>query len=249
MYQIEQKRKWLLSVVFGAVVGMIAHPTFAHDEQTESISHEESKQPQASLNAQASAVVVQDTVKIILATEISDASQAKVNSALSKAVNSVMQEAKAGADSKVKVSSGNYRLWPFHDKNGKISSWQGRGEIVLESTDFAAASDLAGKLADRMPIASLDFSVSPQARARQEQALLTEAARAFRDRAQALTDAFGFSSYTIRNIDLGGAGAQYQPAPRMMAMAADKSSVPLEAGTEQVTLSVRGSIFLHSAQK
>jgi predicted secreted protein len=158
-----------------------------------------------------------------------------------------MQEAKA--NSKVKASSGHYSLWPFRDKNGKISNWQGRGEIILESTDFAAASDLATKLGDRMSIANLAFSVSAPARAKQEQALLTEAAQAFQNRAQALTQAFGFAAYTVRNIDLGGAGAQYQSAPRMMAMAADKASVPLEAGTETVTLSVRGSIFLHSAQK
>ena len=53
-----------------------------------------------------------------------------------------MKQAKGNP--KVKASSGNYRVWPSNDKNGKISNWHGRGEIFLESTDFAAASDLAG---------------------------------------------------------------------------------------------------------
>src|SRR3546814_13703368 len=49
---------------------------------------------------------------------------------------------------------------PMSDKDGKISNWRGRGEIFLESSDFAAASELASTLSDRMPIANLGFSVS-----------------------------------------------------------------------------------------
>lgn len=211
------------------------------------------KWPQASLNAQASAPISQDTVKITLATEISDVSQAKAASRLSKTLDSVMKQVKDTDKVKnatIKVTSGNYQLWPLNDKDGKISSWHGRAEILLESRDFSAASDLAGALSDRMPVANLNFSVSPQARSRQEHELLADAARAFRDRAQAVTDAFGFARYTIRNVQVGGAGAQHQPAPRAMAMSLQKSAdIPLEGGTETVIVTVRGSIFLHSAQK
>lgn len=260
MYLTEQKRKWLLSAIFSASLAALtasaaAAPVYEGEGNDASAPrHESGKLPQASLNAEASAVIAQDTVTITLAAELGDPSQAKVNSSLTKLLGSVMQDAKAAAkeNAKIKVSSGNYRLWPFYDKNGKIANWQGRGEIFIESGDFAAASDLAGKLADRMPISNLSFSVSPAARAKQEQALLKQAADAFRERAQALTEAFGFASYTVRTLDLGGSGAHmpYQPAPRMMSMAADKAAgAPLEAGTEQITLSVRGTVFLHSRQK
>lgn len=245
MYLSKQKRKWLLGVALCMGAGALALPASAQNDDTEPKG---GKWPQASLRAEAAAEIPQDTVKITLASEISDVSQTAVAKALSKTLEGVMSQAKG--DPKVKVSSGNYHLWPMNNEKGKISNWRGRGEIFLESTDFAAASELAGKLSDRMPIANLAFSVSPNARAKQEQALLTQAVQAFGERAKALTDSFGFASYTIRNIDLSGAGAQYQPAPRMMAMAADKSSsVPLEGGTETVTVSIRGSIFLHSTQK
>lgn len=246
MYLSTQKRKWLLGIALCMGASVLALPASA--QQDDDSAAKGGKWPQASLRAEASAEVPQDTVKITLATEISDVSQTAVAKALSKALDSVMSQAKG--DPKIKVSSGNYRLWPMSNEKGKISNWRGRGEIFLESTDFAAASELAGKLSDRMPVDNLAFSVSPQARAKQEQALLTQAVQAFSDRAQALTGALGFASYTIRNVDLGGAGAQpYQPAGRMMAMAADKASVPLEGGTEMVTVSIRGSIFLHSTQK
>lgn len=247
MYLSGQKRKWLSAIVLCIGAGAWAMPVSA--QQGSSPQAKGEKWPQASLRAEASAEVVQDTVKITLATEVSDASQTAVAKALSATLASVMADAKGNP--RIKVSSGNYHVWPMNNDKGKISNWRGRGEIFLESTDFGAASELAGKLSDRMPVANLDFSVSPEERAKQEQALLAQAAQAFQARAQALADAFGFAGYTIRNINLDGAGAQpYRPVgARVMAMAAEKSSVPLEGGTSMVTVSIQGSVFLRSTQK
>src|SRR5690554_884104 len=234
-------RKYFLSVALMAVSGAVALPAYAQEAQ-----HKKQQWPQASLQAEASAEVVQDTVRITLASELSDSSQAAVANVLSKTLEDVMIDAKG--HNKIKVSSGNYRIWPMNDQDGKISNWRGRAEIVLESQDFAAASRLASDLNERMPIANLQFSVSPKARAEKEAALLTQAAQAFRDRAQALAQAFGYAGYAIKEINLGGSGTHYESAPRMLAMSA-KADVPLEAGTETVSVSVQGSIFLNSAQK
>ncbi|TCT01143.1 SIMPL domain-containing protein [Paralcaligenes ureilyticus] len=245
MYLSEQKRKWLSVAVLAAAANFLALPAQAQNAATQPAQ----SWPQASLGAEVSAQVLQDTVKITLASELDGASQTKVADQLSKTLEGVMHDVKG--DAKVKASSGNFRVWPVNNEHGKISSWHGRGEIFLESTDLAAASALAAKVSDRMPIANLAFSVSPKARAKQEQLMLTQAAQAFRERAKALTEALGFASYTIRNIELDGVAAHYQPVPHMMAMAAPKAgtATPLEAGTETVTVSMRGSIFLRSAQK
>ena len=208
------------------------------------------KWPQANLQAEASTEIAHDTVRITLASEVSDVSQTAVGETLSKTLDDVMKQAKGHEG--IKVTSGNYQIWPMNDKDGKISNWRGRGEIFLESKDFAAASKLASSLGDRMPIANLSFFVSPQERARQEEALLTKAADAFRDRAKVTAQAFGFGDYSIKEITLDGAGTRYEAAmgaPRMMSMSAEKAVVPLEGGTDRVTVSVRGSIFLHSTQK
>src|SRR3546814_7611175 len=87
-----------------------------------------------------------------------------------------MAQAKAAAKGKagIKISSGNYRIWPMNDKDGKITNWRGRAEILLESTDFAAASELAASVSDRMPVANLSFSVSPQERAKRSEAHTSE---------------------------------------------------------------------------
>lgn len=208
------------------------------------------KYPYASLRAEAVTEVAHDTVRITLAAELRDTEQAEVAAILTRTVDSVMKQVKDRDG--MKVYSGNYQIWPMNDRDGRISDWRGRAEVIIESMDFEAASRLAAEVSDRMPISNLSFSVAPQERARQEALLLTEAASAFREKAQALTAAFGYESYSIREIELGGAGAAYPPeGRRMMAMAASDAAVgvPLEGGTERISLSVQGTVFLHSSKE
>jgi predicted secreted protein len=203
--------------------------------------------PQAGLQAAASSQIAQDTVTVTLSAQVNDASRQAVNSLLTESLDTAVVSAKK--HDAVKVYSGNFRVWPFTDEDGKVTRWQGRAELILESKDFAAASDLAASLENQLSITNIAFSVSPERRAEAEEALLEQAASAFRKRAQALAAAFGFQGYSIKELNLGGAGVEYSPAPRMMAMAADKASVPLEGNTETVTVSVHGTIYLQRENK
>lgn len=248
MYLLKHKPSWLTGLAVGLAIALVA-PVHAHGTDVDNDRGYRAV-PQATLDAQASKEIQQDTVSITLVKELSDPAQAVVVKGLSEALDSVMKEAKA--ETAVQSRSGNYRVWPHTDEKGAITNWRGRAEIVLKSTDFEAASKLAARLSDRMPISGMGFSVAPETRARHEQALLAEAAKAFQDRAQALAAAFGFESYSIKNVALGGMGMPYQPMPRMMAMAAsvdESARVPLEPGTEQVTVTMQGSIFLRSKEK
>lgn len=206
--------------------------------------------PLATLNAQVFETVAQDTVTIVLAAQVSEANQDAAVRKLTEALDSVMKQAKA--QQKVEARSGNYRVWPHTDKQGAISNWRGAAEVVLESSDFAAASKLASQLSDRMPIADMSFSVSKALRAEREQALLADAAKAFQTRAQAVAASFGFTAYRIKNVEVGGSG--YAPPMPRMAMAsaafAEKAvaDVPVEPGTETISLSMQGAIFLLDKQ-
>ncbi len=233
-----------------AVLGVaMAAALFISPAHAESELPADTKFPYASLRAEAVREVARDTVRITLAAEVRDSLQAEVAASLSRTVDSVMQQLK-GTEA-VKIYSGNFQVWPMNDRDGRISDWRGRAEIILESMDFELASKLAASVSDRMPISNLDFSVAAKERARYEAELLEEAAAAFKERAEATAAAFGFASYTIREVRLGGAGASYQPeARRMMAMAADASGgIALEGGTERISLAVEGTIFLHSAKE
>lgn len=245
MFLLARNSKALMSGVI-VLASVVALPASARERGE---AWQAARGPQATLSAQASSVVPQDTVQITLASELSAASQIEVAQALNKVLDDTMKQAKGHQG--IEVRSGAYRVWPISKRDSKETEWWARGEIVLTSTDLDGVAKLASDLGDRMPIAGMFFSVSPQRRITEEKALLEQAVQAFKVRAQALTQALGFESYSYRNIDLGGDGAQIQPMPRMMmsAMASDKVAAPVDAGTETVTVSVHGTIALQPANK
>ena len=207
--------------------------------------------PQLSLEAAASSDVAQDKVEVTLAKEIEGADQAQLSDQLNKVLASTLATAKR--NTKVESRSGNYRVWANTDRNGKITGWRGRAELVLESKDFVAASTLAGELSQAMAVSNINFSLSREAREAEEQRLLQEAAKAFGVRATSAAQAFGFGSYAVKTLDLSGSGTVYSPRPMMMrAASADAKmaeALPLEAGKATVTVSVRGTVELLGTQQ
>lgn len=196
-----------------------------------------------SLSAQAAAEVPTDVVHVTLAAEQEGAEPAAISSALSKRAEAVIAQAKRTAG--VQAESGGFTIHPSTDRNGRISTWRGRAEVVLQSRDFAAVSKLTGELASQMQVQGMSFSLSREARLATENKLAGEAVAAFRDKAQATTKLFGYNSYTIREVSLNESGVM-PPAPRMygakMAMADAAAPVPIEGGKTQVTVSVNGSV-------
>lgn len=234
------------SLLSGLMLGAaLALSPLAQAKPHQDVLDSRQDRPQVTLSAQASADVQQDTVQVTLAAEISGASQTAVADQLNTQLDSVMKQAK-GHDG-INVSSGLYRIWSMNDRDGRVSEWQGRAEILLKSHDFAAASRLAAQLSDRMPIAGMAFSVSRERQAAEEQKLMQQAVKAFQDRAQALTQALGFDAYRLHAVDLGGSGeTPISPMPRMMmsAMAADQVAAPIEGGRQTISVSVQGTIVL-----
>jgi len=223
----------------------------AHSEKQDHDAHWAKRPPVISLQSEAVTEVQQDKVTIFLATEFNEATQAEVDQQLRKVVDSVIAEAKQ--QEVVNVSSSHYRVYPTSDRKGAISGWRGQAEIKLESTDIQAAGELATQLSDRMAVSRLYFSVSPEARAQYEKELLSDAIDNFKQRAQVITDNMGFASYQYKEVNVGGSGANYMPVGRsaMMASSDVMSSAPmqeklaLESGTEHISVSVNGSIYLH----
>jgi len=206
--------------------------------------------PTLSLSAAATSEVAQDKVTITLANEIEGNDQAKLSQQLNQLLETTLAEAKR--NTAVTARSGNYNVWANTDRNGRITTWRGRAELILESKDFGAASKLAGELSRQMAVSNVSFSLSREAREAAEKKLLTQAADAFLARAQAAAKAFGYSSYRVQNIELSGGGSAV-PVPRpMVAMAKSSFSsgsaayadAPLEAGQVTVTLSVNGTVSL-----
>ena len=116
--------------------------------------------------------------------------------------------------------------------------------MQLESHDFAAASKLAGQLSSVMQVGNVSFSLSREAQRAAEQKLTGEAIASFRQQATSAAEAFGYSGYTIREVNVGHNGVMPRPMMMMSARADAKAAapVPLEGGTSTVTVNVSGSV-------
>ncbi|AET88429.1 hypothetical protein BSFA1_06050 [Burkholderia sp. SFA1] len=198
-----------------------------------------------SLSAQASSQVPQDVVNITLFYEQEAADPSSLTNTLNQRAEAALREAK-GVEG-VTAKSGSFTVYPSTDRDGKISAWRGRTEVVLESHDFAAASKLAGKMSSSMQVGSVAFSLSPEAQRAAEQKLVSQAIDSFRKQAQTAAQAFGYSNFTIREVNVGRSGNQPRPIMMMQsrAMSADAkmaSPIAMEAGTATVTVDVSGSV-------
>ncbi|GMG91057.1 hypothetical protein Cmtc_22770 [Cupriavidus sp. TKC] len=196
-----------------------------------------------SLSAQAATEVPTDVVHLTLAAEQEGPEPTAISNALSSRTQAVLAQAKR--TSGVEAQSGGFTIHPNTDRNGRISTWRGRSEVILKSKDFAAVSKLAGELASQMQVQNIAFSLSRETRLAAEQKLADQAVAAFRDKAQATTKLFGYSGYTIREVSLNESGG-VMPMPRMYAAKAMSDSagapIPVEGGKSQVTVSVNGSV-------
>lgn len=240
-----------------AVFALAAPLTYAQQPESSTAPRpvtttEESRKqpPELSLQASAFIEVPQDLVRITLATEFDADTQSKAMTDLSAILDEAVKRTDGAKG--IQVQTSGYNIWPNTDKKGKIQNWRARGEIVLESKDFAAASALASKLSDKIAISQIGFALSRGALDAAESKLLKQAADAFSNRAQAATTAFGYSSYRVLQLDLGGGGPEMSYSPPMRGMAKSSlssasgySDAPLEAGLVTVTLSVNGKVALH----
>ena len=198
-----------------------------------------------SLNAQASAEVPQDVVDITLFYEQEASDPSALTSTLNQRADAALRQAKGVSG--VTARTGSFTIAPSTDRDGRISAWRGRTEVVLESHDFAAASKLAGQMASNMQVGNVQFSLSPEAQRAAGQKLTGEAIALFRQQASAAAQAFGYSSYSIREVNVGQNGVAPRPMMMMSArvMGADAKAaapLPLEAGTSTVSVNVSGSV-------
>lgn len=238
-------------IVLVAVLALSAGWSLSARADTETHSATGHERPEASLQARVHQEVAQDRLRITMQVQLSDASQSALATSLNQHLSKALDTAKAKAGEDIRVQSGSYQIWPATDDKGSITNWRGKGDIHLESADFDAVSELAGELGPDMVIAGLNFFVSPEKRAKVENDLLENAIGQFRERAQRVAEAFGYASYELHQVDLGG-GDHYAPTTALRA--ADSSvamsqAMRFEGGTETISLTVQGSVYLSRSKQ
>lgn len=199
---------------------------------------------QVSLRAEVQQAVSHDTLTVRMFAEEQGQDAGELAERITRRLNDGLATARQTPD--VDVSSGPRSSEPVYDeKRENIIGWRERGEIVLESTDFAALSTLTGELMDKLSLADMRFSLSPSARRETENTLMREAIAAFQARADIAAQSLGGNGYRIVNLSLDTQFMQpmaYRGA-KMASMSDSESASPsVEGGQADVKLNANGTI-------
>ncbi|MCL2657345.1 MAG: SIMPL domain-containing protein [Betaproteobacteria bacterium] len=202
------------------------------------------------LTAEATLSASNDQGRATLFVEGSDQSLPNLSHKLNQQTASALTLAKA-YEKTVKTRTGTSQSWPIYVRNStRIESWRMRSEIVLESRDTAALSELIGKLQNSgLALANIGFQPAPETRKKVEDAAIVDAIAAFHARAEVAANALGHK-YRIRQIAIHTQN-QIMPRPLQAPMArtaaaslAESSPAPVEAGESQINVNISGQIEL-----
>lgn len=200
-----------------------------------------------SINASASLEVPKDWLTVTFSTTRDGADAALVQSQLKQALDAALAEAKKVAKpGQVEVQTGGFSLSPRYAPKGGINGWQGSTELVVEGRDTQAIAALTSKV-QTLTIARVGFSLSREARQKVENDVAAMAIERFRARAEAVSKQFGFSGYTVREVNVSAEGGANPPMPYARAglaqsMAVADAALPVEGGKAIVTANVSGSV-------
>jgi predicted secreted protein len=199
-----------------------------------------------SLSASASVEVTKDLLNVALSVTKDGQDAAGVQSQLKQALDAALAEAKKAArPGQLEVQTGNFSLYPRYAPKGGITGWQGSAELVIEGRDMPAIGQLTGRITT-MSIARVGYGLSRELREKVEGDVAAQAITRYRAKAAEVAKQFGFSGYTIREVNVNtGEPVLYAAAPMMraktMSASADES-LPIEAGKGTVTVTVNGSV-------
>ena len=203
------------------------------------------------LSASGSVEVQQDVLVMHLSTTKDGNDAASVQAQLKQVLDAALTQAKRDAKpQQMEVRSGDFSLYPRSSKEGKIAGWQGRVELILEGRDFSRITTTAGAI-QNMTVSNTAFGLSREARQKVEGEAQAKAVAAFKDRATSIAKDFGFSSYTLREVQVNDNSNVFMPYAAsarsnvgMLKSAMSDSAVPVEAGKARVEVSVSGSVQL-----
>ena len=173
-----------------------------------------------------------------------------VQSGLKQALDAALIEArKIAKPGLVEVQTGNFSLYPRYanpSKGGQpvISGWQGTAELTVQGKDIAAIAQLSGRI-QTMSIARVGYTLSREAREKVETEVTAQAIARWRAKAASMAQQFGYSGYSVREVNV--ATNDFQQPPQPMLMKASRAStgadeaLPTEAGKGEVSATVSGS--------
>ena len=202
------------------------------------------------LTTTASAEVTKDVLAVIFSVTREGSDAQTVQSGLKQALDAALVEArKIAKPGAVDIQTGNFSLYPRYSNPAKggqvsISGWQGSAELQVQGKDIPAIAQLSGRI-QTMAIARVGYTLSREAREKVEADVTAQAIARWRAKAAAMAQQFGYSGYSVREVNVATNDFQQQPVPMLMKSVRSASvaeeALPTEAGKGDVTATVNGS--------
>ena len=183
-------------------------------------------------------------------------SEGKNLSELNKTVNTRLNKAIGIAKQYPAVAiQGNTRnTMVQYDGKGKQSGWMARVELMLESKDSQALSDVINALDDTLAIENISASVSDEKLTHVENELTQAVLEKFKNKALLIQNTLQMKNYRVMDLNISAANEHnyarvyYEPTAKSALTLSESASnaVPLENGKETVRMRVKGRIELLS---
>ena len=120
----------------------------------------------------------------------------------------------------------------------------GSAELMVQGKDIATIAQLSGRI-QSMTIARVGYTLSREARDKVEAEVTAQAIARWRAKAASMAQQFGYSGYSVREVNVTTNDVQQQPMPMLMkasrASTVAEEALPTEAGKGEVTATVSGS--------
>ncbi|MCW5585887.1 MAG: SIMPL domain-containing protein [Chromatiales bacterium] len=214
---------------------------------TSAIAHNEPPQyNRVHLDESARAEVDNDLLVVVLSAQ----AEGRDASAPADEVNRLMDWAVnlSRSHPEVKLQTLGYQTHAVYNKD-KIRGWRVSQSLRLESRDNRLLGDLVAKLQAQLHVQSLGYEVSDEQRRGHLDELTAAAIARFQARAKHITESLGRTGFRLVNLQINDSRNHPMPLARGMMMeaaTADFSVAPatIEAGTQELTVSVSGEIEL-----
>ncbi|WP_373975049.1 SIMPL domain-containing protein [Chitinibacter sp. SCUT-21] len=204
------------------------------------------------LDASVSRQIDNDMAQATLFVELTDTDSSKLAEKINQTITAAQKQLKQYPS--VQSAGTGYSSYPiYNNKTNQLQSWRSRGELRLNSKDFAALSQLIAQLQKpqsngiALQLADIRYEVSEQSRKVAEDALIEEGIRAFRQRAAIIQRSMGGAAW--KTMQMNVQTQSHYPSPRpmlyksaVMSAEAAPAPAPVDAGESRLVVNVNGSI-------
>ena len=201
---------------------------------------------QVDLSASAAKEIENDLLVAVVYAQAQNARQSVAANEVNEAIAWALEQADDVRG--VTTQTLQYSSFPQYSSGQRITGWQARQSLRLQSSDTDALSELLGELQSRVAIESVNYDVSRATRDAANDELIAEALAQFNRRASLIAQELGRSGYRIVRINISTSGDNGRPVMYRSRgaemMDAAVAAPALDAGVQSVVVNVSGSVEL-----